>query len=77
MNVYDDQISAWLDGCCARCGEPVGAYERGVWATDDGRVVIGSPAGVDPRELLPSVAAHLHLDCWNEAINGSRNGTRP
>jgi hypothetical protein len=74
MDAYDAQIDAQANGHCARCGTAVGAYERAVWATDDGRVVIASPAGVDPRELRPSVAAHLHLDCWDEMINGSRKG---
>ncbi len=50
----------------ARCGEVIGVYEPAVWATDDGRLVVSSPLAVDPRDLLPSVAAHLHLECWNE-----------
>jgi hypothetical protein len=50
---------------CVHCGGVVGVYEPAVWATDDGRVVISSPLAVDPRDLRPSVAAHLHLACWN------------
>jgi len=53
-------------GRCVRCGEAIGLYEPAVWATDDGRVVIASPLGVEPRDLRPSVAAQLHLACWNE-----------
>jgi hypothetical protein len=55
-----------LGGRCVHCGEAVGVYEPAVWATDDGRLVVSSPLAVDPRELLPSVAAHLHLECWNK-----------
>lgn len=62
---------------CVHCGEPVGVYERAVWATDDGRLVIASPIGVDARDLRPSVAAFLHLDCWNKLIARSRDGTGP
>jgi len=57
-------------GRCARCSEVIGVYEPAVWATDDGRVVISSELAVDPRDLLPSVAAHLHLSCWNELTGG-------
>jgi hypothetical protein len=57
-----------LGGRCVRCGEAVGVYEPAVWAIDDGRLVISSPLAVNPRDLLPSVAAHLHLACWTELI---------
>ncbi|HEY1274027.1 MAG TPA: hypothetical protein VGF25_03925 [Thermoleophilaceae bacterium] len=43
-----------------------------MWAIDDGRVVVGSPLGVDPRDLRPSVAAFLHLDCWNDLLGATR-----
>jgi hypothetical protein len=55
-------------GRCVGCGEIIGLYEPALWATDDGRVVIASPLGVDPRDLRPSVPAHLHLACWNDLI---------
>jgi hypothetical protein len=60
---------------CDHCGEVIGAYESAVWATDDGRAVIGSPVGVDSRDLRPSVAALVHLACWNELL--ARSSTEP
>jgi hypothetical protein len=63
---HQTQTRPERNGHCVRCGDVVGAYEPAVWAIDDGRIVIASPVGVDSRDLRPSVAAHLHLDCWNE-----------
>jgi hypothetical protein len=66
--------TAALFGRCAHCGKAIGVYAPSVWATDDGRVVVASPLSVEPRALRPSVAAHLHADCWNKLIG--RRATR-
>jgi hypothetical protein len=69
----DDEELDPLDRC-AHCGEPIGVYAPSVWATDDGRVVTASPLSVNPRDLRPSVAAHLHVDCWNHLIGRPQRG---
>ena len=61
---------------CAHCGDVIGVYAPSVWATDDGRLVIKSPISVHPGDLRPSVAAHLHLDCWNR-LTGRPSLRRP
>ena len=61
---------------CAHCGDVIGVYAPSVWAIDDGRLVIKSPISVRPRDLRPSVAAHLHLDCWNRLIGGGSGPSR-
>ena len=64
-------------GRCAHCGDVIGVYAPAVWATDDGRVVTASPLSVNPRDLRPSVAAHVHLDCWNRLIGRAQPRREP